>query len=60
MIERIDTLAKDAVAQRLREPGIAEFLDALRAVRELKPADKTEWEAITRLAMWKHPTKKGE
>ena len=49
----------------LRPPGIAEFLDALRAIRVLTPEQtgwsdqqkKDEWDAITRLAMWKHPAK---
>jgi MoxR-like ATPase len=66
MIERVESLAKEAAALNLREPGIAEFLDALRAIRVLAPeataewdADrkKQEWDAITRLAMWKHATK---
>jgi MoxR-like ATPase len=65
MIERVESLAREAEAHRLRAPGIAEFLDALRAVHVLAPertpgwddARKAEeWDAITRLALWKHPT----
>jgi MoxR-like ATPase len=67
MIKRVESLASEAAAANLREPGIAEFLDALRAIRVLAPdqtADwdaerkKQEWDAITRLAMWKHPATK--
>jgi len=56
MIDQVEELAKEAFEQRLRELGINEFLDALRAVQVLEPGtDATEWDAITRLAMWKHP-----
>jgi len=67
MIERMDALAREAATLNLREPGIAEFLDALRAIRVLAPGQtkgwdgerkKQEWDAITRLAMWKHPSTK--
>jgi MoxR-like ATPase len=58
MAEFVEQLAKSALEQRLRAPGIAEFLDALAAVRVLKPGnDAREWEAIARLALWKHPSK---
>jgi len=69
MIERVGSLAREAAKQNLREPGIAEFLDALRAIRVLAPGNdagltpeqqKQEWDAITRLAMWKHPRAKGK
>jgi len=64
MIDRVEALAAEAADQGLREPGIAEFLDALRALRVLEFDEgwdaarvQDEWDAITRLAMWKHPTK---
>jgi MoxR-like ATPase len=66
MIARVESLAKEAELANLRQPGIAEFLDALRAIRVLAPEQtagwtpqqkKDEWDAITRLAMWKHPAK---
>jgi MoxR-like ATPase len=69
MIKRVESLAKEARVANLRQPGIAEFLDALRAIRVLAPEKtaewdaarkKAEWDAITRLAMWKHPTKDKE
>jgi MoxR-like ATPase len=59
MIHRIDELATEAKPLRLRTPGTAEFIDALEACRTLgiEPVDgNDEWTAITRLAMWKHPT----
>jgi MoxR-like ATPase len=56
MVDTIEGLAKEAFSQKLREPGIAEFLDALSAVRVMAPASKEEWDAIARLALWKHPT----
>jgi MoxR-like ATPase len=68
MITRLEAIAKEAYDQRLREPAIAEFLDALRAIEILGPAESpelalqpaagSEWDAITRLAMWKHPARK--
>jgi MoxR-like ATPase len=71
MIERVESLAAEAEAANLRQPGIAEFLDALHAIRVLAPQvmvewdaerKKQEWDAITRLTMWKHPrtTNKGK
>lgn len=66
MIARVESLAAEAAAQNLRQPAIAEFIDALRAIRVLTPEQtvgwsakriQEEWDAITRLAMWKHPTK---
>jgi MoxR-like ATPase len=56
MIGRLQELADEAAPLRLRAPGTAEFLDALRATRALEAAapDSDEWKAITRLAMWKH------
>ena len=53
--QRLDALAAQARARRLREPGVAEFLDALRACRDLRVAPGSdEWEPVTRLALWKH------
>lgn len=53
--QRLDVLAAQARARRLREPGVAEFLDALRACRDLGVAPGSdEWEPVTRLALWKH------
>jgi MoxR-like ATPase len=57
MIAQIKAIAREAYVRKLRQPGIAEFLDALKAVNVLKPAQDGEWEAITRLAMWKHPVR---
>jgi MoxR-like ATPase len=57
MIDRVEAVASEAVSLNLREPGVAEFIDAVRAVRGLAPPDAAEWDAITRLAMWKHATK---
>jgi MoxR-like ATPase len=54
VIERVDTLAKEAEVLKLRAPGIAEFIDAIRAIQRMPTQDPTEWDAITRLAMWKH------
>jgi MoxR-like ATPase len=56
MIGRLAALAEEARPLRLRAPGTAEFLDALRAIRALGAAapESEEWKAITRLAMWKH------
>jgi len=51
----LDRLAAQARERRLREPGVAEFLDALRACNELGVAPGSpEWEPVTRLALWKH------
>jgi MoxR-like ATPase len=58
MMKRLEEIAEEAYEQRLRQPAIAEFLDAMRAVQILRPDIISEWDAITRLAMWKHPKKK--
>jgi MoxR-like ATPase len=61
LIRRLKELGDEAVPLRLRAPGTAEFLDAMRACRMLKPASSSdEWKAITRLAMWKHRTRPDE
>lgn len=47
---------KDAAAKaksKLRVPGMAEFLDAIRAASELHPED---WSAVVDAAIWKHDT----
>lgn len=58
MITFADGLAAEAAKTKQRAPGIAEFLDALRAVQRLDGTnDAAEWQAISRLALWKHPEK---
>jgi MoxR-like ATPase len=49
-------LATSAGVAKLREPSTAEFLDALRACRDLgirEPSD-ARWRRIAEAAMWKH------
>lgn len=54
----IDRLAGIARDRGLREPGTAEFLDTVQACLdlELTPASD-EWQAVTRLTLWKHARK---
>jgi MoxR-like ATPase len=59
VLAQVRKLAGEATKANVRAPGIAEFIDALRAVRTLAPP-KDEWDAITRLAMWKHPVQRPE
>ncbi len=54
MIARIEELGEQAQSLNLRAPGTAEFLDALRACRTIDTSSDPEWQAITRLALWKH------
>jgi MoxR-like ATPase len=46
---------KEANEKDLRPPGLAEFLDALEACRQLKLATADAFPELIRRAMWKHP-----
>ena len=47
--------ARKARAAGLREPGTAEYLDAVRACRELGLSPENEvWKQVADAAMWKH------
>jgi MoxR-like ATPase len=53
--ERLDQLAGIAADRNLRQPGTAEYLDAVRAIVGLKQtADPVERERIVDRALWKH------
>lgn len=54
MVERLDELTAEADKQNVRAPGTAEFLDALKACDTLQAPAGDEWNAVTRLTMWKH------
>lgn len=51
----LQRLAAIARKHKLREPGTSEFLDTVKAWKDLElTADSDEWKAVARLTLWKH------
>lgn len=55
LAKRLEALAGQARGLRLRQPGTAEFLDALQACVDLRvKVGSDDWERVTQLTMWKY------